>query len=723
MKKLAILWLLVGLAVFMPDKDGAADESKSEPVYQGKTLKEWIKALQEGDLSARLQALRALGEMGPKASPAVPILIRTLEDKNLSVGSMAQITLVRIGKPAMPALLEVFKDQSRDGLVRTRAVHIIGSIGADATEAIPDLIKALGEDSIASSASTALGDMGKAALPSILEALKSEDKETQAGAARALGQMGPEAEEAIPILRRALKGFDIGFRVRAAKALIQLHPKDREALAALIGLLTGTTEEVRTDAMYALRDVGSDAREAITALEAILKEEDERVTAANVILHIQPTHKAALAVILEDLKNDRPQHWTFTALEHLGPLAHEGVPSLVLLLKNEQEFVVDQTVQALGKIGPAAKEAVPALIEALKNRKNIWIVNALGEIGSPEAVPTLIELSKDPDPKIRQYSATALGLIGRASDATVPALLEALKDKDDDVRAHAIMALGEIKPEAKITLPHFQEALKDKNLFVRGIALARLGELGPEAKSAVPELLESVKKDKDFSRSVAIALGQIGPEAKAGIPFLLELLTDEKNDARQHDTRVQAALAIWRIEQNKEVSLPVLRQGLKSPQENVRIEAALALWRMGEEKEKMMDLLMECLKDTKSRTRKQALQARFVRFRAAEALGEIGPDAKAAVPLLIELLGAKDDFLKAVPKALKKIDPRRGCQGSGPMNPVLRSYGSGILAGKARPCSAYNSITAANASSTLACASCKLSPSVSSSGNAGQVTV
>jgi HEAT repeat protein len=228
-----------------------------------------------------------------------------------------------------------------------------------------------------------------------------------------------------------------------------------------------------------------------------------------------------------------------------------------------------------------------------------------------------------------------------------------------------MMALMEIKPDANTILPYLLEAVKDKNLRVAGVAIVFLGNLGPEAKSAVPALLAAAKQDKVLARSVAMTLGEIGPEAKEGVPFLMELLKNQKNDAPYpyYDIRVQAASALWRIQGNKEVTLPVLREALKDLHGYVRVEAALALWQMGEEKEKMLALLMDMLKEKdmlkgkEKASRKHAMEARLVRFRAAEALGEIGPDAKAAVPLLIELLGSKEDFRKEVPKALKKIDP------------------------------------------------------------------
>jgi HEAT repeat protein len=661
MKNLTSSLLALGIMVFACNQIGRSQEDKKEPVYQGKALKDWIRTLQAPDPYVRLKALEALSAMGPKAAPAIPELIRSLENKDELFHISVFSTLSQIGKPAVPSLLEIFTDPGRDQFIRRDAACALGSIGVDASEAIPELIKALKNNILISSgASLALATMGKVALPSLLEALKGDDAEIRTGAAKALSQMGPDAEEAVPILKKALNNSNVAFRAQAAMALAELHPKDQEALSTLIESLTVASPQVRLDAIHALEKVGPDARRAIPALESMLKKGDERIYAASAILHIQPAHRAAFEVIIDGLKDDGAScHSALWALERLGPQGREAVPSLMALLKRKDNVVVDQAVRLLGKIGPAAKEAVPTLIEALRDRKSIWIVQTLGEIGSSAAVSTLIGLVKDPDPEFREFSVLALGEIGPGSKAAVPVLLEALKDSEGDVRLHAISALSKIKPDANAILPHFLEALKDKEPSVRGTAVISLGDMGPEAKSAVLALLDAVKKDNDLTSRVAVALGQIGPEAKEGIPLLLELLKNQSNDPA---IRVQAAWALWRVQGNREATLPILRDALKCPKKSVRIEAALALWHMGEEKEKMMALILDILKEKEYAGRKRDPDAAFIRFHAAQALGEIGPDAKAAVPILIELLGAEEDVMKGVPKALKKIDPEEAAK-------------------------------------------------------------
>lgn len=62
-----------------------------------------IQALALGNVYARGQAARALGEIGDPSAAAS--LVRALTDAHFSVHALAAEALVRLGKPALPALL------------------------------------------------------------------------------------------------------------------------------------------------------------------------------------------------------------------------------------------------------------------------------------------------------------------------------------------------------------------------------------------------------------------------------------------------------------------------------------------------------------------------------------------------------------------------------------------------------------------------------------------
>jgi HEAT repeat protein len=88
-----------------------------------------------------------------------------------------------------------------------------------------------------------------------------------------------------------------------------------------------------------------------------------------------------------------------------------AVRALVRALGHEDDYVANYSANALGGIG---KRAVPALIKALKH-KNVnvawYSARTLGEIKDPRAVPALIKALEHDDPGVLRHSAGALGEI------------------------------------------------------------------------------------------------------------------------------------------------------------------------------------------------------------------------------------------------------------------------------------------------------------------------
>jgi len=82
--------------------------------------------------------------------------------------------LGRIGKPAVPALVQALR--STDADVRLQAVQVLARMGSDAHEAVPDLVALLDDP----------------------------DERIRKATARTLGRIGPEASPAVPALMRSL---------------------------------------------------------------------------------------------------------------------------------------------------------------------------------------------------------------------------------------------------------------------------------------------------------------------------------------------------------------------------------------------------------------------------------------------------------------------------------------------------------------------------------------
>jgi HEAT repeat protein len=147
----------------------------SEPTFQGRKLTSWMGQLNDKDPTARQEAIRALGQIGPGA---VPVLCEALASGNTNVRLAAADALGRIGedaKSSAPTLNEALKDS--DKLVRRHAAFALGIIDPE----------------------------NKSVVPALTESLKDGDLEVRRLAAVALGRFGPEARAAVPALNEAMK--------------------------------------------------------------------------------------------------------------------------------------------------------------------------------------------------------------------------------------------------------------------------------------------------------------------------------------------------------------------------------------------------------------------------------------------------------------------------------------------------------------------------------------
>jgi len=106
-------------------------------------LTEWLLPLLN-DSAPEVRQAAALGLCSHPAETAIRSLIRALSDADSLVSSLACNALVEIGKPAVPSLLEISKDAPQ--MARINAIRALAEI-ADHS-AIPALMAALEDDSI-----------------------------------------------------------------------------------------------------------------------------------------------------------------------------------------------------------------------------------------------------------------------------------------------------------------------------------------------------------------------------------------------------------------------------------------------------------------------------------------------------------------------------------------------------------------------------------------------
>jgi len=169
------------------------------------------------------------------------------------------------------------------------------------------------------------------------------------------------------------------------------------------------------------------------------------------------------------------------AVQALGQLRQpDTVPSLVNAMGDEEIPVRRAAARALAQIGRPAIPALVATLEGKGGRLAPYALWALGEIGSPLAIDTLIEATSYYEWRVRWSAVEALGDVG--GERAAGALLESLEDRDLRVRNAASEALQKIGEPA---VPPLAIALRHSNKVVRRAARTTLVRIGSPAAQAI----------------------------------------------------------------------------------------------------------------------------------------------------------------------------------------------------------------------------------------------
>ncbi len=279
-------------------------DTKSNPKNE-----DTIGVLSHTETDALLNAVRPQVLQGTFKSDDLRILKQLVECLGDSRGMIRLAfaeTLGKIGKPAVPVLIEALANHSN--VVVRRASGKTLTLIADPI-AIPHLIEALLNDEdtvVKGSAVGALARMGEAAVPVLLEILASPEhpESTKGHAAWAMAFIGAEAKE---LVYQEIGSDSIAVRaaVVGAVAKIAQEDPDDKAFEILINALDDAAENVRSEAAAALGNVAY--QPAVPHLILLLQHGvgETRKSAALALMKIgqaEGTDAALRGRILEPLK-------------------------------------------------------------------------------------------------------------------------------------------------------------------------------------------------------------------------------------------------------------------------------------------------------------------------------------------------------------------------------------------------------------------------------------
>ncbi len=291
----------------------------------------------------------------------------------------------------------------------------------------------------------ALAQIGAEAVPSLLQALESEDGYVRNGAAIALGKIG--GKDCIQPLLRALQwrddrvnedDEDLEARMSAAAALGKSRdPALCEPLLAELDKILESDPSLATVIAEALGEIG-DTR-AIPALAKLSEHGDPAVSFA--LAQLGP---AAIG-ILQGMVRDRSRRGRQSAVRALCAKATpSSIPLLLELLADSEDdkYVRGEAARGLGRYFQSP-EIYSALVERLEDKNEVIRVSALLALGSlrnPAAFDIIVAHLQDPELK-----CTAVIALGDLGDARACGLLiPMLRSRDPSLLYHAVTALGRI---------------------------------------------------------------------------------------------------------------------------------------------------------------------------------------------------------------------------------------------------------------------------------------
>lgn len=387
----------------------------------------WAK-LQSADPTQRCEAALFLAaHPDPKGTEALASL---LLDKDEQVRLIAAVALARLGKPALPALLKVFRKANEEALRNPNqpfhflpgqvlrnhreAVLFVLSHWAKSSSTAPIVAELLGDKDpqVVSVAQDALRQGGAVAMKAVMPYLNDRRRPVRVAALSVLGAYG---DAAIDTLRRFVleddskkvkTPDDLEIRQMAVYALG--NTRSDRALPLLKEALKDP--QLAPAAWQAIANLQTDAAKRFLLTKAHQYARENKTPPYQLLIALGAAQiQEAKPLLLQWLRSSEPgvQQGAILAVGMLR--AKEAVPTLVSLLNSSDIGVAAAAANALGILNDP--QAVPALCQALKRAKEtqrlqvvLNALHALQSIGSRQALPSLEALLKVPDlpPMVRE---------------------------------------------------------------------------------------------------------------------------------------------------------------------------------------------------------------------------------------------------------------------------------------------------------------------------------
>ncbi len=257
------------------------------------------------------------------------------------------------------------------------------------------------------------------------------------------------------------------------------------------------------------------------------------------------------------------------AADSLAAFGEAAIPSVLSILTDPEQSDWNKRKAAwtLGKIGSA--KPASQMIKILNDKKSSYtvklaLVEALGQMQAKKAIPSLLELAKSKDIRMRNAVLNALNAVG--APQTRELSLAVIHDNNPYIRATALSVLSSIDQNKGFSI--YKNALNDSSIIVQNQVQEILINLGDTLLDSL--ISEMASQDVHMRRKLAAIITHI--ENTKTIPLLITCLQDP-------DWMVQNRAMVALCKKDISTHEQTLTKMLESTSPEVRINAA---WLLGE---------------------------------------------------------------------------------------------------------------------------------------------
>jgi HEAT repeat protein len=472
-------------------------------------VKFYLKMMETDFIPDKIYAIECLGRLGEGAAKAVPALIKILKeeadkDPHYPGGSISRFgeeyslhdvvitALGNIGPPAseaIPLLEAKLPDSNYSDQINIRtSLYLIGS---NKKEHLAFLMNELNTQSSTENLNlimrhiTRIGQSASGAMPRLIDLAKTGELQLRRTAIWAIRSVEDSDTTAKKLLIEGMEHEDPRYREETVSILTSMR-RDPEIKAVLFNALDDIDPNVK---YAALKDLYSYGREREAILPAII----EVINAVPRAVHAQDA--------ADMLRNFPDSDFS------------DALPGLLNLLVDNQDHKIKSNIKLILSTGCSHDDIVKKLMETASSEdKEIRIsaIETLGNLKSKavDSLPTLYKAYQSHDRNINRSAQTAIRSIVRSIDfntAVSPNILISILDSLDDVlMKKAINKAIHDGADIENIARKLGKIARYKSFIIGNEAMKILETLGDKAVVALPALASMLDGKQHYQSNISV---------------------------------------------------------------------------------------------------------------------------------------------------------------------------------------------------------------------------